>query len=53
MTIEKIVTFITMFLFISPDPQLFKETIDNKELSFYSSLILDEDTILDEGDYTC
>jgi hypothetical protein len=53
MTIEKIVIFITMFLFISPDPQLFKETIDNKELSFYSSLILDEDTILDEGDYTC
>ena len=53
MTIEKFVAFITLFLFISPNPQQFKETIDNKELTFYSSYIIDEDTIFDEGDYIC
>lgn len=53
MTIEKFVAFITLFLFISPNPQQFKEIIDNKELTFYSSYIIDEDTIFDEGDYIC
>lgn len=53
MTIEKFVVFITLFLFISPNPQQFKEIIDNKELTFYSSYIIDEDTIFDEGDYIC
>ena len=53
MTIEKFIAFITLFLFISPNPQQFKETIDNKELTFYSSYIIDEDTIFDEGDYIC
>ncbi len=53
MPIEKIITFIIMFLFISPYPQQFTEKIDNKELTYYSSYILDEDTIFDEGDYIC
>jgi len=42
-----------MFLFISPYPQQYTEKIDNKELTYYSSYILDEDTIFDEGDYIC
>ena len=53
MTIEKFVAFITLFLFISPNPQQFKETIDNKEITFSYSYIIDEDTIFDEGDYIC
>lgn len=51
MIIEKIVTFITMFLIISPYLQSHKETIDNKELTYYSSYIFDEDTIIDQDDY--
>ena len=53
MIIEKIVTFITLFFFISPYSQQFKETIDNKEITFSYSYIIDEDTIFDEGDYIC
>ena len=51
MIIEKIVAFITMFLIISPYLQSYKETIDNKELTYYSSYIFDEDTIIDQDDY--
>ena len=53
MTIEKFVTFITLFFFISPFSQEFKETIDNKEITFYYSYLIDEDTIFDENNYIC
>ena len=53
MIIEKIATFITLFFFISSYSQQFKETIDNKEITFSYSYIIDEDTIFDEGDYIC
>ena len=53
MTIEKFITFITLFFFISPLSQEFKETIDNKEITFSYSYMIDEDTIFDEGNYIC
>lgn len=53
MTIGKILIITTMFLFVSPDIQSYTETIDDKELTYYSKYILDEDTLFNEYDFIC